>query len=344
MPELIDLMSEATAKDILSNLRLTNAYMKIYLEGLEIDSWAALVEIAKSGKANTIMSVGDTITSTYTINGVDYANIWIVVDFRDVELQDGTKYSNVPIVQMQYTTHDNVIFDPAETTVATDETAQSGYFYIGNTDSTWQVLLLSAGDAVPYGDWTHVYKTLWNSVNPVRYGLNSWKLSWARQYLNHAGTGWAEKQHECDVLPNNAANVTGFMSYLPSDMVSVLHPIKVTTKQPNYMGGGTDETYDMFWLASISEMNMQNGNASPDDGEPWAYYKELFGRDTKVNTGTYDVMKRYAVNNTTAAQTWWCRSAYLGDMTEWGVNTSGSVGNYYTPYSSYRLLPACAII
>ena len=308
-----------------------------------IPSWSTLVKLTQSGNAKKYMSVGDVITSTYWIGTSVYPCPWLVMDFRDVELQNGKTYHDVPIIQMQYTTHENCVFDPAETNEATEATAQAGYYYVGNTSSTWQVLSLSAGDTIPYGDWTKVYKTEWNSVNAVRHGTNNWKLSWTRQYLNHAGTGWAEKQHELDVLPSNAANITGFMSYMPQDMLDILHPIKITTKQSNYMGGGTDTTYDTFWLASIAEMNMSNSNASTVDGEPWQYYKELFDSDTKIPTGTYDVMKHYAVNATTSAQYCWCRSAIVGYHGEWDVGSSGFVGGS-GPNSASRLLPACAII
>ena len=339
----IDFMTEATAQDILGNLRLANAYTKIYLEGLEIESWAALVEIAKSGKANTIMSVGDTITSTYTVGANEYTNTWLVLGFRDVELENGDEYENVPIIGMQYTTHENCVFDAKEETEATEETAQEGFYYCGYDGTNYTMLNLSTGDAIPYGSYTKVYKTLWNSASPIRYGLNNWKYSFARQYLNNSGTGWATPQHACDVLPANAASMTGFKSFMPADMIAALHPIKITTKQCNYMGSGLDTTYDMFWLLSISEMNMKNGNASPDDGEPLAYYKELSESETKKDTGTYSWMIRYAVNATTSAQHWWTRSANLGHMNEWNVYSSGYVHNS-NPYLGYRLLPACALI
>lgn len=340
----IDFMKEETAQEILGNIRLANAYTKIYLEGLEIDSWEALVEIAKSGKANTIMSVGDTITSTYTVGQNEYTNTWLVLGFRNVELENGDKYPNVPIIAMQYTTHENVVFDAAENTEATEETAQAGFYYCGFDGTNYTMLNLSTGDAIPYSSYTKVYKTLWNSVNPIRYGLNNWRYSFARQCLNNSGTGWATPQHACDVLPNNAANITGFLSYLPPDMVAALHPIKITTKQPNYMGGGLDVTYDKFWLLSISEMNMKDNNASPDDGEPLEYFKELSQSESKVNTGTYSWMIRYAVNATTSAQYWWSRSATLGYMYEWFVGSVGSVGYSGPPGNGHRLLPACAII
>ena len=339
----IDFMTESTAQNILDNIKLANAYTKIYLEGLNIDSWAALVEISKSGQANKVMSVGDTITSTYTISGTDYTNTWIVMDFRDVELEDGTAYENVPIIQMQYTNSVSIEFDEAENTVATETTAEDGYYYFGYDGTNYTALNYSTGDTIDYSSYTYVYKTLWNSVNPIIFGLNNWKYSFARQYMNNSGTGWAVKQHDCDVLPSNAATITGFKSFMPSDMIAALHPIKITTKQCSYMGGGTDITYDMFWLPSISEMNMSNTNASADDGDPWEYYKELFESDSKVPNGVYTVMRRYAVNATASVQTWWTRSTYLGFVHEWFVSTSGGVTSH-DPFNSHRLLPTCAII
>lgn len=311
----------------------------------DLSTWASLFKLSRMGIAKRYLKIGDVIQapSTYTVGANTYACPWLVMDFRTVETEDGTAYQNVPIIQMQCTTHENCEFDPAEKTEATEETAQDGYYYVGFNGTNYTVLSLSTGATIPYGDYTTVYKTLWNSKNAVQYGLNNWKLSWARQYLNHSGTGWAEKQHSCDVLPSNASNITGFMSYMPQELVSELHPIKVVTKQSNYVGAGTDTTYDRFWLASISEMNMKNGNASVDDGEPWGYYKTLFDSTEKVNTGKHDVMKRYSVSNTTSAQGWWCRSAYLGSMYEWLVSYSGNV-DYYRPTYSIRLLPACALV
>jgi len=341
----IDFMTEATGQELLDELRLVGAYTKIYLEGLEIDSWAALVEIAKSGKANTVLQVGDVINSTYTVGDNVYQCPWLVMDFRDVELENGKTYKNVPIIQMQYTTHENCQFDPAENVEATEETAQEGYYYCGYDGENYTMLSLSAGATIPYGSYTKVYKTLWNSANAIRYGLHAWKLSWARQYLNNSGLGseWAQPQHACDVLPSGYASVTGFKSRMPADMIAALHPIKITTKRGTWDGNGTDVTYDMFWLASCSEMNFKNTNISADDGTPWQYYKELLNSETKKDTGTYEVMKRYAVNATTSAQSWWSRSANLGYGAEWGVYDSGGVGGN-APSSSGRLLPACAII
>lgn len=267
------------------------------------DTWEKMVQVSKTGRANEYFSVGDVINDTYTIGTTEYTCPWIVMDFRTVELEDGTTYDNVPIIAMEYTNHENVMFDAAETTEATEETATSGHYYYGYTaeGNVYTALNLSVGDTIPYESYDKVYVTLWNSVNAIRYGTNSWKYSYIRQYMNNSGTGWWQPAHEYDVIPNGYENRLGFKSYISSDMLSVLHPIKIVTKESNYMGGGVDMTYDTFWLPSLSEMNIQNNNIATTDGEPWQYYKELLESDTKVASGTYAVLKRYAVNATTSA-------------------------------------------
>lgn len=262
------------------------------------DTWAKIVQISKAGVARNYFEVGDIINDTYTINNNVITNPWIIMDFRTVELENGETYDNVPIIQMQYTTHENVVFDEKEEIEATEETAQSGFYYFGmvTEENVWTALNLSEGTTIPYGDYDNVYKTRVNSWNPIRYGLNNWKLSFARQYLNNSGIGWATAQHDCDVLPTNANSMTGFKSLISSDMATALHPIKIETKQSNYFGAGTDITYDTFWLASVSEMNLSNNSASTDDGEPWEYYKQLLESETKLPTGTFDILKKYDIS------------------------------------------------
>lgn len=319
-----------------------SATLTVSVSEITLDTWAKRRQVSVAGLARNYYQVGDLIQDTYTVNGTSHTCNWIVMDFADVEGENGTVYHDIPILQMQRTGHENVIFDAKEETEATEATAQAGYYYCGYDGTDYTMLTLETGDTIPYGSYTKVYKTLWNSVNAIRYGLSSWKHSFARQYLNHSGTGWAQAQHACDVLPGNAAAMTGFMSYISAEMAAALHPIKITTKRANFMGGGADTTYDIFWLASVSQMNMQNPNASPDDGDPWAYYQQLLGSSGKVNTGSFDVMKRYDVANTATARDWWTRSAVLGNKLMWSVNTSGNVGNNNANYS-FRVLPACAI-
>lgn len=266
--------------------------------------------------------------------------------FRDVTAKvngQDVLYKNAPIIQMHYCTHENQPFDREEAAVATEATAQDGFYYCGFDGTNYTMLTLSAGDTIPYGSYTTVYKTLYNSANAILYGNSEWQYSWLRQYLNHSGTGWAEAQHPCDVLPNNAAAINGFMTYIDADLANNVHPIKIATKQASYTGNKLIETYDKFFPLSVSEMNMQNGNASADDGNPLDYYKALLESQTKVNTGTYTALIKYAVNNTTSAQHVRLRSASLGTGSVWLVYSSGNVtGNY--PYGGCRAAPACALV
>ena len=331
-----------TISAVVEGFTLTTT-LTVTVTAITIDSWAKAFQVGRSGVANQIMQVGDTINGTYTVGGSVYTCPWIVMDFRDAELENGTIYHNAPIIQMHYTNHDNVAYDPAETTEATEQTAQAGFYYVGYDGTNYTLLSLAAGDTIPYASYTTVYKTIYNSVNAVRYGDSEWQYSWMRQYLNHAAAGYAVKQHDCDVLPANALTTAGFMSYLESEMTSEMHQVKISTKQATYTGGSLIDTYDYFFPLSISEMNMKDNNASPDDGEPTPFYKQLLNSNTKVNVGTYAALIKYAVNGTTSAQNAWLRSAYLGSVYEWVVASSGNVNNGY-PSDAIRVAPACFLV
>lgn len=309
------------------------------------DTWEKMVRVSQAGVARDFFQVGDVINDTYTIGTTEYQNPWIVADFQTVELEDGTTYEDVPILLMEYLPHDIVVFDAPEQTEATEETATAGHYYYGYTaeGTAYTALNLSVGDTIPYEEYDKVFVTLWNSVNAIRYGTNSWKYSCARQYLNNSGTGWWQSTHECDVMPSGYDTKLGFQSYISSDLVNAIHPIKITTKESNYMGGGIDYTYDKFWMPSHHEMNLKNGNISTVDGTPFQYYKELLESEETVASGTYEVLKKYLVNNTTSAQWYWVRSAWLGYQYEGNVNGTGHAGSSY-PHSASRLAVACAII
>ena len=310
------------------------------------DTWEKMVQVSKAGVARDFFNVGDVINDTYTIGTTEYANPWIVVDFQTVELQDGTTYDNVPILVMEYLNHEDVAFDAVEQIEATEETASAGHYYYGYAaeGTVYTALNLNVGDLIPYSDYDKVFVTLWNSVNAIRYGTNCWALSYARQYLNNSGMGWWQATHECDVIPNGYESRLGFKSYISPEMAASLHPIKITTKRSNYIGGAVDTTYDTFWLPSLNEMNIYNNSwIATVDGSPWQYYKELLENEEKVPNGTYAVLKKYSVNATTTVQHYWVRSASLTKGGECCVFSSGFV-NYSYPSYQYRLSPACAVI
>lgn len=344
---MIDVMKETTQLQILEKLQIQNAMVSIIAKGYQIDSFQAAIEIGRSGAADKIYTVGDQLIGTYTNGANQYTCPWDVIGFlpEAVALVNGTEkiYRKVPIIQMHYCGHENQPFDPAETFEATEATAQAGFYYCGYDGTNYTMLNLAEGAAVPYGDYTKVYKSIYNSVNAIRYGCSDWSLSWLRQYLNNSGTGWAATQHACDVLPSNAANIKGFGSYIDADLFDNIHPIKIKTRNTSYTGGALIETFDKFFPLSVSEMNMKSNYASSDDGEPFDYYKELLESEEKVNTGTYPALIKYAVNATTSAQFVRLRSVYLGGSSVWIVSSSGNVSSYYPSYS-YRPAPACALV
>lgn len=312
--------------------------------GFDLTTWDGLGRLAASGYAPYLLEVGGIINGTYTLtSGTVYDYPWIIVDFQDVELENGTVKKNVPILQAQYMDYESVVFDEAETTVATETTALEGYYYVGRSSSKYTLLSLSAGDTIPYSDYTTaVYRTPWNSTQAVQYGENCWARSNMRQYLNSTGTDWWVAQHDCDVAPSTSKN--GFMTYMPSDMLSVISPIKKTTTRSNYMGGTVDTTYDKFWIASHSEMNFATSSRIANDGAPWAYYKQILNSDTPVSIdAVYAAMIRYSIYNKSTAYLWFTRSCQITFNGEWLINSNGSVNSNAYPQNSSRALPCCAL-
>lgn len=181
-----------------------------------LNSWDGLVELSKSGYADKVLDVGGTISGTYTADGVTYDYPWIIMDFRTVELENGTTYDNVPILQSQYSTHTSFAYYSAQ-------------------------------------------------------GQGSWALSDERQWLNSS---------------------TNFLSYMPADMISAIHPIKILSNT----GSTIDETYNKFWVASLAEMCF---SPNKENSVMWAYYKQLLNTDTLLSGGTYPEMIRYCVHDHT---------------------------------------------
>lgn len=300
--------------------------------------------IGRSGSAPHYLEIGGTINGTYTLtDGTTYDYPWIIVDFQTVELEDGSTYDNVPIIQAQYTGHEFVVFDAKEKTIATEATAQAGYYYVGCSGSTYTLLSLSTGDTIPYGDYTTaIYKTPWNSTYAVEYGENCWARSNLRQYLNNSGTEWWIAQHDCDIAPSTS--LSGFMTYMPSIMINSLTPIKRTTTRSTYMGRTVDTTYDKFWIASHSEMNFKASSLFDADGAPWTYYKQILNSETPITPSTYTAMIRYRCDETTRATNWWSRSANYGSPQQFYVANNGITSAALNPNQSYSVLPCTALI
>lgn len=345
----IDIANDTSIKNLSMKLKALNMLSKQYFNDGKI-SWADMTDISRLGLARRFFAVGDTIDSTYTVGNDVYPCPWIVVDFDSVELEDGTIYNDVPILMMQYLTHEQIQYDAPEKFEATEEIAQAGYHYVGltvtssggSTSETYTNISTTAGTTViPYSSYTAVYKTDLARPSggyysyPMKYGLDSWEKSFVRQYLNNSGTNWASTQHLCDVLPSGASNMTGFQTYMPSEMIENLSTIKVITAKTGYDPSGNGYTYDMFWIPSQTQI-LSYGS----DGHQWEY----FVNSTNNDRIAYSITDAESVSPT--GQAWLTRTAdsyYQMSIPFIDASGQGSRGAM-APSSTKYQRPCCALI
>jgi len=270
------------------------------MDDVDLTSWKGLVELSMSGNAPAYLEVGGTIDGTYTLpNGTVYDYPRIVVDFQTVELENGVKYNNIPILQAKYLLPSYTVFDAKE----------------------------------PENPTTY-YKN---------YGDDQWSRSYIRQFLNSSGTGWWTAQSEYDVAVSTTA--TGFMSYMPSEMINSIHKIKKSTAKWVTLGTDMDITYDKFWIASLNEMNFVCDGNQIYEGDSWEYYKRLLNSETPIARGTYSQMIRYRCSATTSACVWWVRSNKYTANGVYDVRNNGNANDASAPYNtSYYALPCTALI
>lgn len=347
----LDIFKETTQQKILDEVRLQSALVSILAHGYDIDSWAALQELADSGQASRFISIGDQMPGTWTDveANTTYNAPWDVVDFRQITTPDGEK-KNAIIMQMHYCTPYDMQFDAPEQVEADEATAQDGVYYYGYDGSAYSLLTLQTGDTIPYSNYTKVFK---NSIcdttsNIVRYGYNRWRDSGMRQYLNSAERKnlWWTSTHLGDVAPSQLTTKAGFMSGLPSDMLAVVNPIAVTTALNTVTDGGTstggvDVTHDKFWEPSIEEMYGVPQLADVE-GPYYPYWKAATGLDAPNNAAN-DGRKIYDMGATTTARNVRLRSAYRSTSAlVWNCYNSGTLDSN-TATNACRCAPACAI-
>ena len=282
----------------------------------DLSTWQGLFKLGMSGHANLVLELGGTIDGTYTSDeGKVYSYPWIIVDFRDVETEDGIIYHNVPILQAQRVPHDssgpwsgNMPFDPAEP---------------GNPITT----VASKGD-------------------------QRWKYSFIRQYMNGFGTDWWQPVNEYDV--RSTYPTTGFMSRLNSELCQRIKPIKIYTPINPYFFTEIDDndsiSYDCFWLASTNELNRDIGvSHMPKNGEPFQLYKQGGGSYKKYPfTKSSGEGVGYWLRNAYISSTWKTSFYYINFITSTGAfninyNTAGAP-NYTGNTWGNDILPCFALI
>lgn len=169
-----------------------------------------------------------------------------------------------------------------------------------------------------------------NSVEEMSYGLNRWKTSALRQYLNSnkpKGKWWVP-QDQWDICPDQLASKDGFLCGMPEEMLNCLKKVKVVT-YANAVNekSAEDITYDYVTIPSSGQIHAQTQIAG--EGNPHTYWKRKSGLSTpqelyKKNPN----MITYSVANKTSAQEIRLRSANLNSVYyTFVVDIYGSVGS-----------------
>lgn len=354
----VQFLTEATGQEILANLRLGNAYKRMYLNGYEFESPAALQAMCASGAIGEVLNVGDIVYIPWTNNTpstpVTYQFPFVVVQIADCYDEYDQLHKNALWLMAMYGEPEEIPFDAAESTTVdlTEEpNALAGWYYWGLTgSSTYTKIEVSAGDALPT-TYDGIRKCGINDLNVLRYGYNRWSHSAYRQWLNsdaEKNAGWWEAQHTGDVAPTSTyTNKPGWLNGFTSDWKAIFKPVKVQTSCNTVTDGGvTDTTYDKFFLPSLEQM-YGSPQASGVEGNYWPYWKTATGLESPSNgssSDTNDARKIPSIANTSGAAVYLrLRSAYRGGSSNVWVVTAAGYLSYYSAYVAYRSQPACVI-
>lgn len=185
-----------------------------------------------------------------------------------------------------------------------------------------------------------------NALSRAIYGNGRYKDSFIRQWLNadaEAGEYW-QQMNPWD-RPAAAANtLNGFLWGCTDDFKAALKKVKITTALNTVEGYATDreDVYDKIFIPGLEQMYIVSQLAGAE-GEYWEYWKEVAGTASPLaQGGTYEQMKMYPINSSSAAN-YWLRSAHRGNANyAWYINSSGYVVNGYA-CNAYRCAPACII-
>lgn len=267
--------------------------------------------------------------------------VWQIAGWGTTKKEnDNTEYPCVTLVAMLQT-DGTYAFDAPETpTAATEETAQDGIYYFGYNGSTYTALNLTAGDTIPYGDYTAVYKTDVtgdvNRFNEIRqYGYNIYKYSAIRQWLNSdaAANNWWQATHVGDVAPGYT-NQPGFMAGLDSAFKSLLQRTEVVTSGNSVTDDGSNySTYDYLFLPSNYETYI---TSTPVEGDRMDCY-------AVGGSGKAGFRARGPLGGGQCAS-WWLRSPFRGNAYNEYIVTNRGSSNYTNASNAFQVVAACKII
>lgn len=180
-----------------------------------------------------------------------------------------------------------------------------------------------------------------NHAHKIRYGSNRWLHSSIRQWLNSnkAANAWWKPQNFFDRPTSNIATA-GFLTDMDNEFMSAIGKVKKrTTRNTATEGGGYEDTEELIFLLSRSEM-YSGLEISVNEGEPYPYYanySDLSAAGVRADTN------RIKYQNGTAKY-WWLRSPNCGGVNYVRIVNPTGVVNYSTASNIYGVAPACCII
>lgn len=343
----INLGSTAIADMKLGSAQVEKAYLgttQVWPTGGSEDptTWTGIQQIVQNGNASNYFAVGDEIDVACPwidpSSGTQYNWVWVVADIGNTykESDPSTAVPSMTLIA-KYLTPSEYIFDAAENTTATEETALDGVYYYG-WNGSMVALNLATGATIPYGNYTAVYKSSVNTSGSYMrdmayYGYNNWELSNIRQWLNSDGSAgaWFTPSHVGDKAPNYSSQA-GFLSGFSSEFRSVLTPTRSGASGNTETDGGTNYyTYDRMFLPSRYEVKLDTSLSY--EGPVFALY---------TNAQNADRVK-YLINSQSSASPWALRSSYRSTVDGvYSVSSSGS-GSSSLSDPTNCIAPACRI-
>ena len=178
-----------------------------------------------------------------------------------------------------------------------------------------------------------------NYVYRFMYGSNRYSTSAIRQFLNskgEAGTVWTP-QTNFDRPPSWSDSISGFLSDIDEDFLSVVGEVTKRTALLAIDGGGYEDTVETFFIPSCSEV-CAGVNNKTEEGTPYAYYSV---NSVLTSAGASSDSNRIKNKTNGSSCIWWLRS--LDNIYGQSIGASGAM-HVGSVTSQYYVSPACNII
>lgn len=172
-----------------------------------------------------------------------------------------------------------------------------------------------------------------------------------RQWLNSdakAGNWWSQRNEFDGIVVESAASQAGFKNGLDSDFLAVVTKSAITTAvNKTSDSGGTDTTYDYFFIPTSENVNAtKHTTFDAEDDTVWEYYIK-FRQDGKTGKSRSIDTNRAKCTASGNHYIWAIRSvysdAYLLDYVNCSLNGMGSLENSARALEYLGIAPACRI-